>query len=106
MLELPMTEPLVEWVEHPEAESWKDMSVRLASFMVELMRQSPQEPILIVSHRNALIAIVHWWLGLGEEHWLKMSYQFDRGSISNLTVNRFGERTISKLNDTSHLMEP
>jgi len=49
------------------------------------------------------VAIVHWWLNLGEELWPRISFDFEPASITKLTVNRWGEKTISKLNDTSHL---
>ena len=79
------------------------MSSRVTDFMEEMVNR-PDDSTAIVSHGNSLIAIVHWWLGLGEEHWTKISYVFEPGSITTLTVNRWGEKTILKLNDTSHLV--
>jgi probable phosphoglycerate mutase len=102
-LALPLTELTIDWTPYLEAESWKAMSVRVTGFLGEIARQSKGGPLLVVSHGNAMVAIVHWWLGLREEHWSRISFEFDCASITRLTVNEWGEKTISKLNDTSHL---
>ncbi len=102
-LELPMTEPALEWVPYPGAESWRDMTLRVMGFMDELMTRVSGKRVVLVSHGNAMVAIVHWWLNLGEELWPRISFDFEPASITKLTVNRWGEKTISKLNDTSHL---
>lgn len=102
-LELPMTEPAIDWVPHAGAESWKDMSLRVMGFMDDEVTHDMAEPVVIVSHGNSLIAMVHWWLGLGEQHWPKISFNFEPASITRLTINRFGEKVIAKLNDTAHL---
>ena len=102
-LALPVTMPTIDWVPYPGAESWRAMTDRIVSFLEGVMDQTQEDSILIVSHASALVAIVHWWLKLDETHWTLISYDFDRGSISHLSVNEWGERVISKLNDTSHL---
>ena len=86
-LQLPLTEPALEWVPYPEAESWKDMSLRLIRCMDELASQTTDETVVVVSHANAMAAIVHWWLGLTEEHWSRISFEFEPASITKLTVN-------------------
>ena len=43
-----------------------------------------------------------WWLKLPEE--AKFSFEFSNCSITELNINDWGERTIVKLNDTSHLV--
>ena len=102
-LSLPMTEPAIDWVPYPEAESWRMMSVRVMTFLDCVAADDEVETLLLVSHGNALIAAVHWWLRLGEDYWTSVSYDFNCGSITELSVNQWGERTISELNDTSHL---
>jgi len=102
-LALPVTEPTVDWVPYPEAESWRMMSERVFSGMEAIAEKEENETVLVVSHGNALVAVVHWWLGLGEEYWSRVSYEFGCGSITRLTTNAWGERTISRLNDVSHL---
>jgi probable phosphoglycerate mutase len=103
-MELPNTQPALEWIPYPGAESWKAMSLRIIRLMDQLNAQFPEDRVVVVSHGNAMVAIVHWWLNLGEEYWSKISFEFACASITRLTVNPWGERTISKLNDTSHLI--
>jgi probable phosphoglycerate mutase len=103
-LELPMTKPTVEWEPYPGAESWKAMSLRITRFMSDIAARSSGETVLIVSHGDAMVAVIHWWLALGEEYWSKISFELECGSITRLTENRWGEKVISKLNDTSHLI--
>jgi len=105
LLLLPQTKPTVDWTPYPEAESWRAMSRRVSSFIERMAEESADEAVLIVSHGNALIPIVHWWLRLEERHWSTISFQFDCGSITRLTSNEWVERVIAKLNDTSHLEE-
>jgi len=100
---LPITEPRADWIPYPGAESWRAMTNRVVGFMSAQIERTAEESLLIVSHGNALVSIVHYWLGLEEKHWSSISYDFDCGSITRLGVNGWGERVISKLNDTSHL---
>ena len=79
------------------------MSHRVVAFMERISQESRNDAVLIVSHGNAMIPIVHWWLRLEEKHWSTISFQFDCGSITRLTTNEWGERVIAKLNDTAHL---
>ena len=102
---LPVTDPVSDWIPYPEAESWRTMSARIAGFMDKVMSQSKADHLLVVSHGNAMVALVQWWLGLGENYWSKVSFEFDCASITKLTVNQWGEKVISKLNDTSHLKD-
>jgi len=100
---LPMTEPVLDWVPYPGAESWRMMSERVFTGMDAIAKGEKNETVLVVSHGNALVAVVHWWLGLGEGYWSRVSYEFGCGSITSLTMNDWGEKTIIRLNDTSHL---
>ena len=102
-LETPVTHPTVDWIPYPGAESWGDMSRRITRFMTGLAARDASETTIVVSHGNAMIPIVHWWLGLGKEYWSRISFEMDCGSITRLTENRWGERVIAKLNDTAHL---
>jgi len=102
-LHLPVTEPLIDWVPYPEAESWGMMARRVMTWMEQLVRGVQSDTMLIVSHSHAMVAMVHWWLGLQEPYFSRVSYTFDCCSITELTMNRWGERTIARLNDTAHL---
>jgi broad specificity phosphatase PhoE len=102
-LQLPETFPLIDWVPYDQAESWRMMTDRVMGFLDSVAREDRSESLMLVSHANALVAVVHWWLRLVEAHWSTISYDFDCASISELTTNRWGERTITRLNDTAHL---
>lgn len=57
---------------------------------------------VIVSHSNAIIALIHYWLKLLPEMF-HVSFDIEPCSITYLRGNEWSERTIFKLNDTSHL---
>jgi broad specificity phosphatase PhoE len=97
----PTDRPTIDWVPYPGAESWRQMTERVHDFLDAVADEA--ELLLVVSHANAGVAVVHWWLPLGEEAWSKISFEFDLCSITHLTTNDWGERTVRKLNDTSHL---
>jgi broad specificity phosphatase PhoE len=101
-IQRPVTEPCADWVPYPGAESWRDMTQRIFAFM-DAIAQDEEDLALIVTHSMAGVAVIHWWLGLPEEYWSRVSFDLDHCSISRLTVNRWGERTLSRLNDVSHL---
>jgi len=100
---LPLTRPTADWVPYPGAESWRAMTSRVTAFLEAVAKGTEEDVLLVVSHGNAMVAIVHWWLELEDRYWSSISYQFDCGSITRLSVNEWGERVIKKLNDTSHL---
>ena len=99
---LPMTAPTIDWVPYPGAESWRALNGRVVKCMQEI-RARDTNNIVVVSHGNSLVCIVHWWLGIPEDMMSKISYDFSPASVTRLTVNSFGEKTISSLNSTSHL---
>lgn len=96
----PITYPTVDWIPFPNAESWRMMQLRIGCFLdTEIV---PNYRYLIVSHANAMIEIINWFLNLYYED-KSISYGFDNCSITILGENEWDERTIRKLNDTSHL---
>jgi broad specificity phosphatase PhoE len=105
LLSLPVTHPSLDELPYPGAESWRMMAVRIVTFLDKMAAICQTQTVVIVSHSLALIPVVCWWLRLGSEWWSSVSFDFECGSISILSINRWGERTISKLNDISHLPE-
>ncbi|MFK7693243.1 histidine phosphatase family protein [Paenibacillus sp. HJGM_3] len=101
-LMLPLTEPAIDWVPYPEAESWNMMRMRINNFMDRILNDK-HDTTLIVSHANSGISIIHWWLEFPEEVISRVSFKVAPCSISHLIINSWGEKTISKLNDTCHL---
>ena len=100
---LPVTTPTCDWIPYPEAENWRMLSARVWGFMDHFMTRSQTDHLLIVSHGLAIEGLVQWWLGLGEDYWNKVSFEFECASFTKLTVNNHGQRVVTKLNDTAHL---
>jgi probable phosphoglycerate mutase len=98
----PPTQPLVDYVPYPGAENWRQMNERVAGCMDRMAEECPDSAV-IITHTLSATAVVHWWLELGPDDWGRVSYEFDPASITVLTINQFGQRTIARLNDTRHL---
>jgi broad specificity phosphatase PhoE len=58
---------------------------------------------ILVTHGNVGVAIIQWWMGLRSPVVPAISFELEPGSITILTLNFWNERTLAKLNDTSHL---
>lgn len=101
-IQLPMNRPLAEYVPYPGAENWAAMNERVCVALDVIAEHGP-DVVVVIAHTLSGTCIVHWWLGLGQEHWGRVSYDFEPCSITLLTMNVFGQRTISRLNDTRHL---
>ncbi len=101
-IRLPMTEPIMDWIPYPEAESWRMLHNRVTAFMEKIQNQC--DTVLLVAHSMVIVSVIHWWLEFTEDIIARVSYDIDPCSITRLTFNSWGEKTISKLNDTSHLL--
>lgn len=98
----PPTQPLVDYVPYPGAENWRQMNERVSGCMERMEEECPDTAV-VITHTLSATAVVHWWLGMGADDWGRVSYDFDPASITLLTINQFGQRTITRLNDTRHL---
>jgi len=98
----PVTDSVMDWVPYPEAESWRMLHDRVVSFMNRV--QPHGDTALLVTHSMVIISIIHWWLEFSEDIIVRVSYDIDPCSITRLTINQWNEKTISKLNDTAHLL--
>ncbi|MBU6998625.1 MAG: histidine phosphatase family protein [Theionarchaea archaeon] len=97
----PETDPILDWVPYPEAESWRMLHTRVTAFFEEI---SHEPVVLVVAHSMAILSAIYWWLAL-EEHMLsRISFDIDVCSITWLTINTWGEKTVKRSNDTSHLL--
>ena len=101
-LELPKTDPVADWVPYTGAESWNQMVSRVFAAM-EQIHTTTTDTALVVTHGLSGCAVIQWWLGLGPCCRANVSFQLDPASISLFGVNSWNERTVVKLNDTSHL---
>jgi len=100
-IQLPLSRPLVEYRPYPGAESWWEMAERVSVALDAIAERC--ELAVVITHTLSATCVVHWWLRLGEEYWDRVSYDFEPCSVTLLTVNVFGERAITRLNDTRHL---
>lgn len=96
----PLTEPLIDWVPYPGAESWRDMSRRVVAFMGSI--REGEDLTMLVLHGGSANAAILWWLGLGIGE-ANVSFELDPCSISRFNINRWDERNVVKVNDTAHL---
>lgn len=100
---LPVTHPTLDWVPYPRAESWRMMAERVSLCIEEIARKCPDRAVL-VTHGNAAVVIVQWWLGLCSSCQRHVSFEFEPASVTELTVNAWGERTVTRANSTRHLL--
>ena len=99
-LERPRTEPTLDWVPYPGAESWRAMTARVFAGLARLDRACPATAV-VVTHGDAGVAVIQWWLRLGARCRRGISFELDPASVTELAVNGWRERTIVRLNDTS-----
>lgn len=100
-LELEKTEPLIDWIPFPEAESRRMLYHRIDAFLTQVKDEI--DVGIIVSHGNAIECIILWWLQLPESFHSNISFDIDPCSISWLRINDWNEKTLSLLNSTDHL---
>jgi broad specificity phosphatase PhoE len=100
-MQRPLTEPRVDWQPYPESETWREFHQRVAGCMERLVQET--EPLLLVTHGGTIINIIAWWLGLDLAQQSRTSFAVAPASLSVLLVNRWGEHTLERLNDTAHL---
>ena len=96
------TLPTIDWCPYPGAETWRTFYKRISDALDKICR-NPDETLIIVGHSGSLVNVTHWWLKLPIDMIDDISYKFDNGSITILSVTEFNERLIERLNDTSHL---
>lgn len=100
-LALPFSEPAVDWQPYPGAESWRQFYQRVYRFM-EQLPTTPEEILVLVSHAATMHVIIDWWLEIPVES--PTHFESAPASLSILGINRWGEHSLEKLNDTSHLV--
>lgn len=102
--ELPVIEPIIDWIPYRNAESRRTLYKRVYSFL-EKVSNSNNSSILLITHAKALTCIVNWWLGIHEEkHLNNIIYYSDACSITHLKKDHLGHHEILRINDVSHLI--
>jgi probable phosphoglycerate mutase len=99
----PFTEPALDWVPFPGGESWRAMYTRISMFLSSL-RAEGRDRVVLVSHGNALICVINWFLGLDTDENLRyLMYEIRPCSLTHLRLTSDRSRTVVRLNDTEHL---
>ncbi|MCF2137691.1 MAG: histidine phosphatase family protein [Candidatus Thorarchaeota archaeon] len=96
----PPSEPLLDYIPYPEAESWRMLRKRAALLMDRLDKKS-EEVVLIVAHGNINATIIEWWFRPDKS--ALTYYRCHAASISWLGISDWGTRELRKLNETAHL---
>ena len=87
----------------PGGESFLDIRARTRAAIEEAVERHRGENILVVSHGNAIMALVAELLGLPvTSTW---SFALDNCSLTRVHVSRRGRATVLCLNDTAHTRE-
>jgi probable phosphoglycerate mutase len=93
----------MDWAPYPGSETWRTMAERVAACMSEIADEAG-DSVVVVSHGGAGQIVIFWWLGLVNRiEDTPIAFDLDPCSITHLTINRWEERAISRLNDTAHL---
>ena len=96
-------EAALDWAPYPGSETWRLMLERVSGCL-QRVAEEVDDTVVVVTHGAAGQAVVTWWLGLGDLVAERpFAFDLDLCSITHLTLNRWDERTITKLNDTAHL---
>ena len=103
-ISLAISEPLMDWIHYPNAESWRSFNKRVFEFMNGIERES-KETVMVVSHRRTIISLIHWFLEFSEDYIKRISFDIEPCSITYLRINKWEEKTLSRLNDTLHLID-
>lgn len=95
------TEPYVDWLPYPQAETFRQFFQRVCHFMDEFKRHHPDDVPILVTHAAAIHVIIDWWLKIPVE--ARTDFVAAPGSLTVLTINYWNEHTLVRLNDTAHL---
>ncbi len=102
-LQNPYGEPALDWVPFPKGESWRDMYARVSAFLAAL-QDSDRDRLILVSHSNAIICAINWFLGLDTDENLRyLMYEIRPCSLTYLRIASDQSRTVMRLNDIAHL---
>jgi len=101
-LRTPPTEPRLDWRPYPGGETWREFYVRVAACMEELTHGRP-DLLILVSHGGTIIQQVAWWLQVEMDTLEHIWFDIHPASLTVLRLNKWGDRTVERLNDTAHL---
>ncbi len=95
------TEPLIDWVSYPGAETWREVYQRVIPCLEQLLQG--EDPVLVVTHKIPIHLTLCWWLGLPLEGGQPVWFDVDVGSVSRLRKEEWGAHAVLGVNDTAHV---
>ena len=99
---IPISEPLLDWKPYPEAESWRMFQDRIYPVYEEYSKLK-EDILIIVSHSQTQVCFTQAHLDIPRDFVYRLGLKFANCSITQLSVNQFGEPSIDFSNDTCHL---
>ena len=88
----------------PGGESYADLHTRADRTLNRILKQNPDRQVVAVTHGGPIISFLRAFLGYTRETAGKPRFLCDASSIHHLRVEEGGEKTVVRLNDTSHLV--
>jgi len=92
----------LDYQEFENGETWRQFYRRVCDCL-ELLCETNEKNLLIVTHGGTLAYITAWWLQFSEEMLGTAYFSASPGSISVLTRNSFNQNVLEVFNDSSHL---
>lgn len=103
--EIPMTKEGFN-IDHrtfADGETWREFFTRVSKCMEKIYSLN-QKNLIIVTHGCTLSHIIAWWLKFTPEMIKEAIITASPASISVLQRSKYNQRSLSVLNDTSHLI--
>lgn len=96
----------LDYQEFQGGETRRQFYIRVYSCMEEIITNSEEKDLIIVTHGGTLGYIIAWWLNFDEEMLINTYFSASPASISILhDENYYRQQTLSVFNDKSHLLE-
>jgi probable phosphoglycerate mutase len=89
--------PDLDWRPNENAETYREMAERVASAL-QLIENSHTDTAIVVGHGLSGQELLRAWLRLPLES--KIAFNFDSASLTEMRINRWGERQLERLNIT------
>jgi len=94
----------LNYQEFQEGETRREFYVRVYSCMEEIITNSKEKDLMIITHGGTLGYIIAWWLKFEEKMLINTYFSASPASISILhNENYYRQQTLSVFNDKSHL---
>lgn len=92
----------LDYQEFQKGETWRQLYRRVCDCL-ELLCETNEKNLLIVTHGGTLAYITAWWLQFSEQMLGTAYFSASPASISVLTRNGFNQNVLEVFNDSSHL---